>query len=268
VATSADSALVSAVIPCYRCDDTIARAVQSVFDQTRRPFELVLVDDGNDVGTSRWLRELEARHSGWIRLVRLQHNAGVSAARNAGWNAARGKYVAFLDADDTWLPQKIERQCAFMEAHAEIVLTGHLDHGARRAPLPGDGREYRMLSRFWVTLGNPFAPSSFMARRDLGLRFSEERRHMEDHRFVQQLVFAGRAVARLETRLGVMHKPVFGHSGLSAQLWAMERAELRNYADLRRERHLGFATYWLLLGYSLLKFARRVMLSRLRQLFA
>src|SRR5690606_29412442 len=61
----------------------------------------------------------------WIRVVPLELNGGAAAARNAGWNSATGKYVAFLDADDTWHPQKIEVQYKWMEAHPEVGLTGH-----------------------------------------------------------------------------------------------------------------------------------------------
>lgn len=265
---SPQTASVSAVIPCYQCSATIERAVNSVAHQTLRPLELLLVDDGSGEATIQALRQLEYRYPQWIRVIRLPMNMGAAGARNAGWNAARGKYVAFLDADDSWLPEKIERQQAFMEAHPELVMTGHLDHGVRRSPLLPGRREFRLLSRLWVVLSNPFVTPSFMVRRDIPFRFREERRHMEDHRLIQELVFAGQAVARLETRLTTVHKPSFGHAGLSADLWAMERAELANYADLRRERHIGAAAYGLLRAYSWLKFARRLLVCRLRQRMA
>src|SRR4030095_1829966 len=105
--SASENASVTAVIPCFRCEATLTRAVQSVLNQTRRPRELILVDDGNDAATAAVLRELELKHKEWIRLLRLPKNVGPSGARNAGWNAARGKYVAFLDADDTWVAEKL-----------------------------------------------------------------------------------------------------------------------------------------------------------------
>jgi glycosyltransferase involved in cell wall biosynthesis len=259
---------VSAVIPCYRCAGTVRRAALSVAAQTERPLELILVDDASDDATAQTLAELRTELGPhWVRVITLERNGGAAVARNAGWKAARGAYVAFLDADDTWLPSKIERQCAFMEAHPRFALTGHLDYGVNAGPYFGAAAEYRVLSRRWVMLRNPFVTPSFMVRRSVPVRFSEDRRHMEDHRFVQELVFKGMPVARIESRLAVVHKPSVGHSGLSSKLWRMELADLRNYADLRRDGHIRFWTYCLLLSYSLLKFARRAIVAQLRYLF-
>ncbi len=255
-------ALVSAVIPCYRCAPTIRRAVESVASQTVKPLELILVNDGSADDTAAELRRLQSELGDWIRIVSLEKNRGPAGARNAGWDLARGKYVAFLDADDTWLPTKIERQLAFMEAHPEFVLSGH------RVTYGGPGQSaadprHRIVSRLWVLLTNPMVTPSFMIRRTAAGRFDESRRHMEDHQFLQELVFSRAGVARLEETLARIHKAAFGEAGLSAELWAMECGELDNYASLRRSGRIGWVVYVLLLLYSLAKFCRRVLLTQL-----
>jgi glycosyltransferase involved in cell wall biosynthesis len=262
---------VSAVIPCYRCAGTIRRAALSVASQTRRPIELILVDDASGDGTVNALQALRAElGAGWVRIIELPENRGAATARNTGWEAARGEYVAFLDADDSWLPRKIERQSSFMRDHPEFAATGHLAHYGELDAAGGAGGNaplrYREISRTGVLLRNPMVTPSLMVRRDGKLRFHEGRRHMEDHRFLQELVFANARVARLEEILAVIHKAAFGEGGLSAALWAMERAELGNYRALLRARHIGAILYTLVVSYSLAKYARRCAIVALRRL--
>jgi len=109
--------LVSVVIPAYNAAWCVRRAVDSVLAQTFRDFELIVVDDGSTDETGEAL----AGYGEAIRLVR-QANGGLSSARNAGIAAAIGRYVAFLDADDWWLPAKLARQVALMEARPELVF--------------------------------------------------------------------------------------------------------------------------------------------------
>src|SRR6185503_10449018 len=99
---------VSVVIPCFQAHATLPRAVASVAQQSARPRELIVVDDASGEDTAAVLRDLQRRYGeDWLRVVRLERNQGPASARNAGWQAARGEYVAFLDADDSWLPAKL-----------------------------------------------------------------------------------------------------------------------------------------------------------------
>jgi len=99
--------LVSVVIPTFNRAATISAAIQSVLQQTYRDIEVIVVDDGSTDETPEVLRRFEDR----VRVLR-QLNAGPSAARNRGVAASRGSLLAFLDSDDVWLPEKIERQVA------------------------------------------------------------------------------------------------------------------------------------------------------------
>ena len=105
------SPLVSIVIPAYNAAKYIGETLESVRAQTFRDYEIIVVDDGsrdNSIGAA-------ARFGGVI--CTRQSNRGAAAARNIGIHLARGKYVAFLDADDLWLPRKLEKQMAYCEAN-------------------------------------------------------------------------------------------------------------------------------------------------------
>ncbi|HEU5321302.1 MAG TPA: glycosyltransferase family A protein, partial [Methylomirabilota bacterium] len=110
---------VSVVIPTFNCAPFVAEAVESVRAQTWADLEVVVVDDGSTDDTARVLEPY--RQSGAIRYLR-QDNRGPSAARNAGIRAARGRYVAFLDADDTIPPSSIERRLRFLDAHPDVAV--------------------------------------------------------------------------------------------------------------------------------------------------
>lgn len=101
--------LVSVVIPSYQRGYVLGRAIASALEQTYRPQEVIIVDDGSSDDT----REVVARFGDQVR-YHFQANAGVSAARNAGMRLARGEYIAFLDSDDQWLPWKLDLQVAFL----------------------------------------------------------------------------------------------------------------------------------------------------------
>ena len=108
---------VSVIVPAYNAAATIAGTVESVFAQTFRDFELIVVDDGSTVRT----REILAGFGDRVRLIE-QHNNGPAAARNAGARLASGEYLAFLDADDLWRPTMLARAVAELDADSSSTL--------------------------------------------------------------------------------------------------------------------------------------------------
>lgn len=132
--------LVSVVIPTYKRFDTLSRAIRSVQYQTYKPIEILVVDD-NDPGDeySKGVRSLiqEMDLPNLIMVTQEKHING-AAARNAGISQARGEYIAFLDDDDMWLPQKIEKTLEFLKKQPNevgavsdrkvFVKDGKIDH--------------------------------------------------------------------------------------------------------------------------------------------
>ena len=110
---------VSVIIPTYNYGRYLGEAIDSALGQTLPPLEVIVVDDGSTDDTPQVL----ASYGDRIRVVR-QKNSGVAVARNSGIAAARGDYVAFLDADDVWLPRKLELQLALFDGAVGLVHCG------------------------------------------------------------------------------------------------------------------------------------------------
>ena len=112
--------MVSVVIPTHNRVDLLPRTIESVLNQTYKDIELIVVSDGSTDGTD----ELMAKYANnsCIKYINYKPAKGGNYARNLGFDAASGDYVSFLDDDDEWLPTKIEKQVALMEADDEVGL--------------------------------------------------------------------------------------------------------------------------------------------------
>lgn len=133
--------LVSVIIPAYNAGEFIDATLQSVFAQTHQDFDVIVVDDGSTDTTRARVRAYGDR----VRYIH-QMNAGVGAARNRGLDAATGDYVAFLDADDLWRPEKLEIQ---LKVAARSPSSGLIACDGRRFLSGGDPMPGHLLSR-WV----------------------------------------------------------------------------------------------------------------------
>jgi glycosyltransferase involved in cell wall biosynthesis len=125
------TASISVIIPAYNGERFLREAVESALGQTLPPSEVIVVDDGSTDGTAGVARSLP------VVFVSLPENRGISEARNAAIERARGDLIAPLDCDDVWLPHKLEAQVAALEAHPEAgYAVSHIRYfmepGARR----------------------------------------------------------------------------------------------------------------------------------------
>ena len=160
--------LVSVVIPAYNAAAHIADALESLGAQTCREMEIIVVDDGSVDAT----HDIVMRGFPEVRCIR-QPNGGASSARNRGVQDARGEWVAFLDADDTWHPDKLRAQLALMRRHPGVRLCRTwgsetpLPHGDALHNGPDGLPEHELFPSLASTLLNPyFTTSTVMVRRD------------------------------------------------------------------------------------------------------
>lgn len=121
---SASPPRVSVIVPFLNAETFLEQTIQSVFAQTYRDWELLLVDDGSTPESTQIARRYQGDFPNKVRY--LEHpdhqNRGACASRNLGIRQARGELIALLDADDIWLPQKLDRQVALLDAHPEVSL--------------------------------------------------------------------------------------------------------------------------------------------------
>lgn len=133
---------ISVIIPTYNCARFLMESVGSVLSQTYRPYEIIVIDDGSTDNTKEVLQPVMQR----IKYVQLEQNKGSPVVRNIGIQAAQGEYVAFLDADDVWLPEKLQtdRECFDKHPDVGMVYSKHINidekgvvfHGAMKKRLP------------------------------------------------------------------------------------------------------------------------------------
>src|SRR5437879_5328746 len=138
--------LVSVILPTYNRLRYLGGALESVRTQTYEHWELVVVDDGSTDGSGEYLARLVDRR---VRLLSRSHTGSAAVARNSGIAMARGEYLAFLDDDDAWMPQKLERQMAALREDRAVQwnYTGYI-------LVDADGRETRRRA------GGPWTPYS------------------------------------------------------------------------------------------------------------
>jgi glycosyltransferase involved in cell wall biosynthesis len=262
---------VSAVVPCFRCAATIDDAVASIAAQTLRPAEVFLVDDASGDDTLEALHRVAGNYpAGWIKVIALPTNGGVSRARNTGWEHATQPYIALLDADDTWAgPRKLELQMAALEADADIALIAHRALVSRRGtalPALQPPVRVQIIGRRTLLLRNPFPTSSVVLRRDLPFRFDEEFRNSQDYLLWSQIVFSGYRCAKIDQVLALWTERESGDAvGLSDDFAAVQRARGRLRRKLVRDGLLSRMEYVFASTVGMITRTRRNLVLRLRR---
>jgi glycosyltransferase involved in cell wall biosynthesis len=256
--------LVSVVVPAFNSALTIERALRSVAAQSYVRWEAIVVDDASDDdGADR----AEAMNDPRIRLIRLPLNGGPANSRNLGISAARGELVAFLDADDEWLPDKLARQVAIFAGDPRLalvicdarVVTVSGGEGssvyARQAPAPGVQAWKALLASSFV------ATSSVMTRRDLLDRiggFRGEFRACEDQDLFIRLALEGGLYALPEKLVIYRWMPQSYSTGLARRQSSDVLRMVRRHLDAlgarlsRRERRFILGRRYERLGRNLL----------------
>jgi len=253
---------VSVIVPCYRAAATIARAVESIAAQTVAPAEVILVDDASTDATADAIGGLCGRNWPFVlRTTRLAANRGPGEARNVGWQlVARGsRYVAFLDADDIWLPGKLERQVAWMEAHDDVTWTAHRIGILRGAALPEPSGPLQAISitRARLLARNSVATPTVVVRATVPGRFRPGWRRCEDLMLWIDWLDGGQRGMMLEATLALLGRKPATPGGATGDLPAMYAGERRVIDTLASERRLSPLAAMAWRGYAWARYQRR-----------
>ena len=195
--------LVSVVVPTFNRADVLPRTLQSVLGQTLSEIELIVVDDGSTDNTAEVVAKINDPR---LRFVPLGQNRGGNYARNQGIQASRADFVAFLDSDDEWLPQKLEKQLALINQDPSISVVycqydEHQEPSGQRTlnPAPYEGDVFRPLLNGWCP-----ALSTFLIRRTALQAiegFDESLPSFQDYDLFLRLAQAANKFAAVQTPL-------------------------------------------------------------------
>lgn len=252
-----DSApLVSVVIPSHNRPEMLAAAIESVLAQTFDDLEVVVVDDGSQPP----VEIAEALRERGVRVVRHEQAQGVCAARNRGIEEARGRWVALLDDDDRWRPEKLERQIAALQPPARwsytgcdvVDIDGHIERPFQRADLERAADD--------IVSGNRIGtPSSVVAERALLLEAGGFSTHLSVLADWDMWIRLARAAPAAPVQEALVEYVV--HDG------GMHRTKLDTALDERREmaaryglgRRLGGQSFWMWVSRTMRSSGRPIM---------
>jgi glycosyltransferase involved in cell wall biosynthesis len=261
---------VGVIIPIFNSGRAAIRAIRSVSAQVNVPVhEIVVVDDGSSDDSADFLRNACRDLSIPVRIISTP-NGGAANARNHGMLNCGSDLYAFLDSDDTWLNDKLERQVPlFLDPSVGMVGTlttmGHSD--ASRSDNSG---VFRVISLRQQLFKNSFQTSTVIVRREVVEAvgpFPVNQRHAEEGDFFNRIAAHYKCILLPEVLVDYGGgKQGFGASGLSANLIAMEKGELRNIRRAYSRGDCGFGLMAVAITYSLIKFARRILITSLRRL--
>lgn len=228
----------SVVIPAYNAAATLRSTVASVLAQSDQDFEIIIVDDGSNDDTLKVMLDLAAMD--WRIRVVSKPNAGVSATRNFGAQLAKGEFLAFLDADDQWHPEKLARHRAFHDLDPLLVASfAKVEFAPDRKGELAPGRTYSNVPADYLDTGDVLVENAVCTTSNLVVDraaflelggFDETMRYAEDQELLARLISDGGLVRGLEQSL-VRYR--MSEDGLSCDFEAM----LSNWR--------GFAARWI-----------------------
>lgn len=260
--------IISVIIPCFNSSKTIIRCLDSVVSQTYSPLEVLVIDDCSKDDTLQvieaYIQKTEIDFS--INIIGLEKNGGPGVARNVGWDNAKGDYIAFLDSDDAWDKDNLLIKSRVLTENPEVCLLANHKRevsgfNAKEADF-NYAANVKYISKRDALYRNPFVTSAVLLKKDLPYRFPFKK-YSEDYKLWLDIVFGdiGKC-AVLESDLTIAFKPAYGASGLSSNLWLMEKGELSNFLELFRNRKINFFEFLFSSTLSYAKYIRRIIKNK------
>lgn len=260
--------MITVVIPAYNAAEFIADCLASVASQTFTDFDVVVVDDGSTDETARIAHSILLSRKFRSMRILSKPNGGVSSARNAGVLAAEGEWVAFLDSDDTWHPEKLRKQVDFLKENPSVDFVGcnrndeepyFIFRGRSNVLIP----EWKLYLKMYPQTSTALIKKSLLL--DAGL-YDESMRYAEDGDLWLRLAAKGNIHVINESLVVTGGwKANYGASGLSANLPRMHAGVLVSLRKAHAEGRVGIVACVLLTLLELVKYRRRLWVSRRRR---
>ena len=260
---------ISVIIPAYNAEKTIRRALNSIENQTLLPNEVIVIDDCSSDQTNEIVREYMKDSHLNIRHEIQSVNTGAGSARNTGWILASEKYVAFLDADDMWHPNKLEIQFAMMENFASCMMSCHYRHVTSSEDwndVQFDASKQQFFTFRDFLMRNRCATPSVMVKREIGNRFHPGKRCAEDYLLWLQISAQHGPVLFIDLPLVHCSNPIYGGSGLSGNLRNMQKGESSAFLQLKKDGLISAPEYVFYAIWSYSKYIFRQLDNRLLKL--
>lgn len=154
-----ENEMVSIIIPVYNSEKYISKTLDSALNQTYKQIEIILVDDCSSDSSEQLVRNYEKKHKN-IVYHRQQENAGAAVARNKALELAKGRYIAFLDSDDLWYPEKLEKQLEFMQQKRAAICYTAIEMIDENDNLLKDKRNVKEMVNYNFLLKNTMIATS------------------------------------------------------------------------------------------------------------
>lgn len=260
--------LVSVVVPLYNAEDTIVLSLQSILEQTYTQWEVIIINDGSSDNSKlvveQFIKSQTDDVKSKFRLID-QKNTGPSKTRNKAITLAKGEYIAFLDSDDVWIRNKLQKQLDLALEYPDIGIIG----GAFYHEVDPASEYFRIITFRKLLYKNYFAtPVVFIKKQylfEMDYLFDTAKKYSEDYDLWLRLVSKRDAIFINEILAkNALGKANFGESGLSSNLFQMQKGEISNYKSLFKNKVIGFGTLIKTILFSNLKFFRRLCIVYLK----
>jgi len=263
--------LISVIIPMYNAEKTIYITLNSINSQTEGKFEIIVVNDGSTDDSLTEVYAFKKAHPQLCMIIIDKMHEGVSATRNTGLRIAAGDYIAFLDADDEWHPEKTIKQLTVLKEVPQADFVGCLYKPLSVRSLLKNFSELTQISSKDLLFRNFFQTSTVIMKRkvfDAVGYFERSIAYGEERHYFLRVSKTFPCMLMNENLINYGNgKRAFGQSGLSANLVQMEIGELKNLVYAYRALDLPFFTCCNAIIFSLLKFMRRVCIVYVADIF-
>lgn len=253
---------ISVIIPAYNADKCIENCLQSVLSQTYKPFEIIVINDGSTDKTKEIVEDFVTKNGIENLILLNQKNSGPSKARNNGIMHSKGDWIAFIDSDDKWLSNKLEKQIKFLQLKPNIQLVS-TKFGAKSLQIQDS--KYTMIGFRSMLLKCSIYTSTVLVNKFVLAQymFNEKQKYSEDYRLWLQITYKYEtAVLNEGLTIYAEDNKVHNMKSLSSQLWKMEVGEISNYSFLYRNKMINLFELCFVTIYSFLKFLKRVVVDK------